>query len=373
MFDRRSTFGDAIDHPGARAVLERFLPGVAASPMATQFRGGRLGQLVAIVPSLEDPDHRARFWEALAEIVTATSEPPYAPAIAPSPTYEGDEVARGSARVRPVPRTTLGRPRGVRVDAPSHGNPFVDADAHATFRRPDGSTARVGGFYDGEGEWVFRALADAEGTWSFETDATTPVARRPHRNRGGRVRGIRVARSGARRRLPTSGTPTASATDRWGRPPTRGRISPRHCRSRRWRHSPRARSASSACACSRSRTSSTRTSPTTSSSPVRWPTGSTWSASTRRTSAARTPHRPARRPRDRGRPHPVPRLRPAGDSPTSVPPRTTGTSGTSCAGSRRSRTWVVARERIRPRVGQGRGRLGAHRRDPSARRTLSIT
>lgn len=174
MFDRRSTFGEALDHPGARAVLERFLPGVAASPMATQFRSGRLGQLVAIVPSLEDPDHRARFWAALAEIGDGDERPPYAPAIAPSPTYEGDEVARGSARVRPVAATTLWGVLEVRVDGPSHGNPFVDVDAHATFRRPDGSAVRVGGFYDGDGEWVFRALADAEGTWSFDTDATTP-------------------------------------------------------------------------------------------------------------------------------------------------------------------------------------------------------
>ncbi|CAH0238329.1 DUF5605 domain-containing protein [Microbacterium sp. Bi128] len=173
MFDRRSLFGDALDHPGARAVLERFLPGVAASPMATQFRGGRLGQLVAIVPSLQDPEHRAAFWEALAEIGDGDVRPPYAPAIAPSATYEGAEVARASARVRPTPATTRWGLIEVRVDGPSHGNPFVDVDAHATFRRPDGSTARVGGFYDGDGEWVFRALADTEGEWTFETDATT--------------------------------------------------------------------------------------------------------------------------------------------------------------------------------------------------------
>ncbi|MFJ6653400.1 DUF5605 domain-containing protein [Microbacterium sp. NPDC091313] len=173
MFDRRSTFGDALDHPGARAVLERFLPGVAASPMAVQFRGGRLGQLVAIVPSLEDPEHRARFWEALAEIGDGEERPPYAPAVAPDPSYEGEDVPRASARVRPTPPTTRWDVIEVRIDGPSHGNPFTDVDLHATFRRPDGTAVRVGGFYDGDGEWVFRALADAEGAWSFATEATT--------------------------------------------------------------------------------------------------------------------------------------------------------------------------------------------------------
>ena len=58
MLDRASTFGEALDDPAARAVLERYMPGIAASPMATQFRNGRLGQLVGFVPSLEDPAER---------------------------------------------------------------------------------------------------------------------------------------------------------------------------------------------------------------------------------------------------------------------------------------------------------------------------
>ena len=59
MFDRSSTFGEALDSPSARSVLEVFLPGVAASPMATQFRDVRLGQLVNLVPGLAE-DGRPR-------------------------------------------------------------------------------------------------------------------------------------------------------------------------------------------------------------------------------------------------------------------------------------------------------------------------
>jgi hypothetical protein len=58
MFDRRSTFGEALDNPAARAVLARCLRGIAAPRWATQFRDGRLGSLIALVPTLEDPAER---------------------------------------------------------------------------------------------------------------------------------------------------------------------------------------------------------------------------------------------------------------------------------------------------------------------------
>ena len=84
MFDRASTFGEALDNPAARAVLERYLPGIAASPMATQFREGRLGSLVAFVPTLEDPAERERLWAALADIGDGAGREPYAPGIDPA-------------------------------------------------------------------------------------------------------------------------------------------------------------------------------------------------------------------------------------------------------------------------------------------------
>ena len=33
MFDRASTFGETLDSPAGRAVLEKHLPGIAASDM----------------------------------------------------------------------------------------------------------------------------------------------------------------------------------------------------------------------------------------------------------------------------------------------------------------------------------------------------
>jgi hypothetical protein len=171
MFDRRSTFGEALDNPAARAVLERLMPGFAASPMAVQFRDGRLGSLIALVPSLETPEAREQLWTELAEIGDDVQRPPYAPAVEPDPAYEADEVVRGSATLTVPAAVTLWAPLEIRIDGPSHGNPFVDVELEAVFTRA-GEDVRIGGFYDGDGVYIIRALADAEGEWSFVTRST---------------------------------------------------------------------------------------------------------------------------------------------------------------------------------------------------------
>jgi hypothetical protein len=198
MFDRASTFGDTLDSPAGRAVLETHLPGIAASPMATQFRGARLGQLVALVPALEDPAAQERLWNALAALDDGDdARPPYAPAIEPDPAYEGEEVGRGSASVVLPSPTAKWRVLEVRFDGPRHGNPFVDVELDAVLTRPDGSEVRVGGFYDGDGMYAVRALADAEGEWRFVTRSTarsldgltgTATVTAPHEGDHGPVR-----------------------------------------------------------------------------------------------------------------------------------------------------------------------------------------
>ncbi|MGC5170550.1 DUF5605 domain-containing protein [Microbacterium sp. DT81.1] len=172
MFDRSSTFGEALDSPAARSVLEVFLPGIAASPMASQFRGARLGQVVNLVPGLAESVDKDRFFAALAELEEGgAGRAPYAPAIDPHPEYEPESVPRGSAGVTlPQPTPQWGVVE-VRFAGPSHGNPFVDVELTASFTN-GGRTLRVGGFYDGDGEYVLRLLAEEVGTWRFETSST---------------------------------------------------------------------------------------------------------------------------------------------------------------------------------------------------------
>jgi hypothetical protein len=172
MFDRSSTFADALDDPAARAVLESFLPGIAASPLAGHSRDIRLGQLVAISPTLrEDAAVLQQFWAALGEVPGngVGSRQEYGPAIAADPAYEGDDVPRGSARVTvpssPIPRFAVVE---LRFDGPSHGNPFVDVELRASVSCGE-RALHIGGFYDGDGVYLIRFLAEAEGTWQFET------------------------------------------------------------------------------------------------------------------------------------------------------------------------------------------------------------
>lgn len=170
MFDRSSTFGDALDSPAARAVLETYLPGVAASPMAAQYRDARLGTIASLVAELDDPAESARFWDALAAVEDGgAARAPYPPAIAPDPDY--DAGAPRSARITLPPPTLRWGVVELRLDGPSHGNPFVDVELSATFRQGD-RELRAGGFYDGDGVYRIRLLAENEGTWSFETSST---------------------------------------------------------------------------------------------------------------------------------------------------------------------------------------------------------
>lgn len=173
MFDRSTRFGDALDSPAGRTVLETFLPGVAASPMATQYRGVRLGQLTAIVPALrEDEAAQERLWLALAEVDDGPdARPPYGAAIEPGTDYEGDDVERGSARVTVPTSVPLFGVIEVRLDGPSHGNPFVDVELGATFSN-GARELSIGGFYDGDGRYLVRILAEEQGEWTFTTTST---------------------------------------------------------------------------------------------------------------------------------------------------------------------------------------------------------
>jgi hypothetical protein len=86
------------------------------------------------------------------------------PVVVPAVDYEPESVARASAVVDPVLETPLHRRVEVVMHGPSHGNPFVDVDLSAVFRRGDDEIT-VGGFYDGSGIYRLRFLPPAPGRW----------------------------------------------------------------------------------------------------------------------------------------------------------------------------------------------------------------
>ena len=275
MFDRSSTFGEALDSPAARSVLEVFLPGIAASPMATQFRGARLGQLVNLVPGLaEDGRQGPVLWQALAEVDEGgAGRAPYAPAIDPRPDYEADDV-RGPRPRSPFPaRPAVGRAsrcasrgRATATRSSTSSSTRILHERRARRCASAGSTTATA-------MYLIRLLAETDRRLGVRDALDGPLARRHRRARSSCRAGAGLARSGARRRLPLR------ARRRHAAPPARHhrvRVdAPARGAPGADAAHPRAAPASPRCACasSRSRTSTTRTSRTTSPSPARSRTG----------------------------------------------------------------------------------------------------
>ena len=86
----------------------------------------------------------------------------------PPADYETEGVVRGSARARVPERGEQHRRFELRFDGPDHGNPFLDVDLVTDSRRR-GTVVAVGGFYDGNGQYVVRLLPERTGEWFFRT------------------------------------------------------------------------------------------------------------------------------------------------------------------------------------------------------------
>jgi hypothetical protein len=61
----------------------------------------------------------------------------------------------------------------VSLPGPSNGRPFIDVELSADFSQGD-RTARVTGFYDGDGIYRIRFMPDAPGLWNFSTQSNAP-------------------------------------------------------------------------------------------------------------------------------------------------------------------------------------------------------
>ena len=174
------TFGQVLDAPGGRAVLERHLPGVADAPATADLRHLLVGAFLRVTPGLrDDPAARERFWAEVDEVMAPVLFHPHVEAVAavaPGPTAE--RPSTGSGQVS-GPWSLVGAPTRwglleIALRGPAEGNPFVDVELSAEFRCGD-RTWTVGGFYDGEGVYRVRALAEEEGRWEFVTTSTAPV------------------------------------------------------------------------------------------------------------------------------------------------------------------------------------------------------
>ncbi len=163
-----SRTSDVLADPRAAAIFQEAFPQIAAmakhlGPHASM----SLGQFMhyAGIPT----SAAAQFWEDMKEVSAGASEPPR---LAPSFEYEDDGVQRASAIVD-APATGLQNECfEVRLSGPSHGNPFVDVELSATFTLGDESV-EVGGFYDGNGQYIIRFLPRMPGSWIWSIESTS--------------------------------------------------------------------------------------------------------------------------------------------------------------------------------------------------------
>jgi hypothetical protein len=165
--DDQTPFTAVLANPAAVAAIEDLAPEVLRSPMTQNLADAPTGPLVQLILGESDP----RTGQVLARLAAFEDTSPrgiHETPLLPRPDYEDQRVERASARLhRPVDAERHRRVE-VRVDGPSHGNPFVDVTLSATFTHGDRSVT-VGGCYDGEGRYLIRFLPEVEGTWHLVT------------------------------------------------------------------------------------------------------------------------------------------------------------------------------------------------------------
>jgi len=169
-FHARSSIADVLAQDDARAAVERIAPEVLESPLATDGISFPLARVLPVI--LEESDPRVgKLLAAVTAIEDRTPIPAEPAPIEPRHDYEGVDVARGSASIIVPADAALRRRTEIVLSGPSHGNPFVDVDLHATFCLGE-ERITVGGFYDGDGRYVVRFLPPAAGEWTVETSST---------------------------------------------------------------------------------------------------------------------------------------------------------------------------------------------------------
>ena len=119
-----------------------------------------------------DPAELERMWHELSVLEGSPPSQAETPFIAPALDYESDDVPRGSARISVAGPAEQWGVTELRIDGPSHGNPFVDVELSAEFASEDARHMTVGGFYDGEGTYRIRFQAPSAGAWTYVTAST---------------------------------------------------------------------------------------------------------------------------------------------------------------------------------------------------------
>ncbi|WP_267420630.1 MULTISPECIES: DUF5605 domain-containing protein [unclassified Curtobacterium] len=168
-FDATSPLFDVLRDHAAAAVLRRHAPSVVESTLLHTYHGQPLGLVLDTEEALTDEDRRAVLAELEAIGRPGTPTTGHRPPPAPSRDHESQDVPQASAGVSAPTDGRLWERLEIRLDGPSHGNPFTDVELTARFFGPDGASADVLGFAAGGGEYRIRFLPPTVGEWRWET------------------------------------------------------------------------------------------------------------------------------------------------------------------------------------------------------------
>jgi hypothetical protein len=160
---------EVLRDPAGSDVLDRLAPSIPASTLLHTFHGQPVGLVLATEEGLT-AQGRQQILAELAAIDVAGPAPSHAtpPAAEPSRTYEGADVAPGSAALTAPATGAVWERWELVVDGPRHGNPYVDVELSARFFGPGEAALDALGFYDGDGVYRVRFLPPTEGAWRVE-------------------------------------------------------------------------------------------------------------------------------------------------------------------------------------------------------------
>jgi hypothetical protein len=165
--------GELLDAPGGRAVAERYLSPDVVSHVTPELREMLVGSFFRVTPGLRDDIERQdAFWAEVDAVMAPILQRDHSGERV-APPSQRSEGLRSSARWTLVGQPSKWGVLELELEGPADGNPFLDVELSARFHRAD-RTWTIGGFYDGNGIYRLRVLAEDEGVWEFETSSTEP-------------------------------------------------------------------------------------------------------------------------------------------------------------------------------------------------------
>lgn len=164
---------EVLRDPRGHEIVSRHLPGLVHSSTLHTLHGYPVGLVLETETELQgDPVAQNRILAEIAAIDRGApvQRPEPERLVEPSADYEKADVAIGSAVAEWTESVPVYGRFELRLEGPSHGNPFLDVELQAQVDGPDGSIS-VTGFYDGDGTYRIRFMPAEQGTYAFLTSS----------------------------------------------------------------------------------------------------------------------------------------------------------------------------------------------------------